>query len=115
MPAETGAAKLQRGWEELCRRAEQTEEWDEHATEARIAAAAGLVHETSLFAEKLHAGGGAAALSAPAGSALEASELRSPPRDWPGCFSTPALKSFIMSELGGRKVRLCEPAEAAPR
>ena len=39
--------------------------------------------------------------------------LISPPRGWPGCFSTPALKEFVANELNGRKVRLSErPPEA---
>lgn len=38
--------------------------------------------------------------------------LLSPPRGWPACFSAPALKSFIASELAGRRVRLSEPPPA---
>lgn len=33
----------------------------------------------------------------------------SPPREWPACFSMPALKRFVMTELQGKRVRLIGP------
>ena len=40
-----------------------------------------------------------------------AQQLLSPPRNWPDCFSKPALKQFIAGELKGRRVRLSDPPE----
>ena len=37
--------------------------------------------------------------------------LLSPPRNWPDCFSSAKLKSYVMTELKGRRVRLSEAPE----
>ena len=43
---------------------------------------------------------------------VDDSGLLSPPSGWPDCFSKPKLKSYIASELKGRRVRLSEAPEA---
>ena len=40
------------------------------------------------------------------------SSLLSPPRNWPDCFSTNALKQYVATSLKGRRVRLSDPPEA---
>ncbi len=38
-------------------------------------------------------------------------ELLSPPREWPECFSTPELKSYVNTTLKGKRVRLTDRPE----